>query len=164
MAAPTPNDLRQQVLREASEYVRHFMRDYPELNRLTEGYEHNDRHVAAAILDTVSDWQSTPPFIGVSLDMIIANGWQHVFHRGVAIALLESLRFLHVRNYLAYSEGGVNVQTENPQLLTSVIGMMTAIYEQKKQKILVAANISRALRRSGVHSEYYFVNSYWGAA
>lgn len=156
-------DLRNPVMREIVENVRFFMRDYAELNRLTKGKDHSDRHVMWAVLDTLSDWSSTPPFIGQNLASIISHGWQSVFTRGVAISLLESLHFLHLRNFVSYSDGGVNLQIENPQLIQAALQLLKNDYEQKKQRILIAANIEGALGGVGVHSEYLFVNSFWGA-
>ena len=148
-----------------SEYARRLMRDYPELNRLTEGYDHSPRHLKWSVFDTLSDWASTPPFIGQNLSLIFDRGFYHVFAQGVVINALSSLGILHMRNHLSYSDGGVNVQTENPQLIQSWLSMARSEYEQKKQRILIALNIENALNPSlsGVHSELYFVNSFWGA-
>ena len=146
------------------EHVRFFMRDQPELNRLTEGFEHSNRHIMWAVLDTMSDWASTPPFIGQDLNMIINKGWISLFVRGVVISLLESLGLLHIRNYLAYSDGGINVQTENPQIIQAWLTMFKNNYEQKKERALIAQNISEALDGSrGVHSEYLWINAFFGA-
>lgn len=162
---PSFMDLNDPLMKQVVENVRYFMRDYTQLNRLTKGMDHNDRHIAWAVLDTLSDWASTPPFIlPAGLGQIIGRGWQNVFIRGVAISLLESLMFLHMRNFISYSDGGVNVQTENPQMLQAALQMMKSEYEQKKQRALVSANIEGALGSgSGVHSEYAYVNSFWGA-
>ena len=161
--APNYTDLNHPLMKEAVENVRFFMRDYAELNRLTKGKDHSNRHIMWAVLDTLSDWASTPPFIGVGLPMILQRGWQHLFIRGVAISLLESLHFLHLRNFVSYSDGGVNIQIENPQLLQGAMQLLKNTYEQKKQRVLIAANIEGALRGVGVHSEYWAVNSFWGA-
>ncbi len=158
----TYGDLRHPLMREIVENVRYFIRDYAELNRLTKGLDHSDRHIMWAVLDTLSDWSSTPPFIGQSLELIIQRGWQSVFIRGVAISLLESLHFLHLRNFVSYSDGGVNIQLENPQLLQAAMQLLKNDYEQKKQRILIAANIEGTFGGVGVHSEYLFVNSFWG--
>jgi hypothetical protein len=144
--------------------VRDRLRDYAELNRLTSGYDHSPRLIKWAIYDTLGDWASTPPFIGVTLDKILERQWTSVFILGVTIELLRSLSILHMRNYLSYSDGGVNVQTENPQLIMSWLQMAQSEYEQKKQRILIAANIESSLGSnvSGVHGEYYFINSFFG--
>lgn len=157
-------DLNDPLIKAIAEYTRRFMRDFPELNRLTAGYDHSPRHMQWAVLDTISDWNSTPPFIGQSLQLILDRNFISVFMRGVVITLLESLGILHLRNHLSYSDGGMNVQTENPQLIQAWIQMFRAGYEMKKQRILIALNIESALSTgvAGVHSELYFVNSFFG--
>jgi len=159
---PNYFDLNNPLMREIVENVRFFMRDYAELNRLTKGKDHSNRHIMWAVLDTLSDWSATPPFIGNSLSSIIQRGWQSIFIRGVAISLIESLYFLHLRNFVSYSDGGVNIQIENPQLIQAALQLLKNEYEQKKQRVLIAANIDGALSGHGVHSEYVFVNSFWG--
>lgn len=160
---PDYTDLNNPLTRQVVENVRVFMRDYAELNRLTKGLDHSDRHIAWAMLDTLSDWASTPPFIGQDLNTIISRGWQAIFIRGVAASLLESLMFLHMRNFVSYSDGGVNIQTENPSLLVAAIQMLKNEVEQKKQRALTALNIEYAIEGTGIHSEYLFVNSFWGS-
>lgn len=147
-----------------AEYTRIRLRDYPELNRLTEGHDHGPRFLQWAVVDTLSDWSSTPPFIGLDLNAIVENGLFGLFSRGVAITAMESLAILHLRNHLAYSDGGVNVQTENPQLIQSWLQMAKSEYEQKKQRVLISKNIEALLSPgvSGVHSEYYWINSFFG--
>lgn len=149
-------------MREIVENVRFFMRDYAELNRLTKGKDHSNRHIMWAVLDTLSDWSSTPPFLGVDLQTILQRGWQSLFIRGCAISLIESLHFLHLRNFVSYSDGGVNLQIENPQLLQAALQLLKNEYEQKKQRVLIASNIGDALGGVGVHSEYIYINSFWG--
>ncbi|NNL48480.1 MAG: hypothetical protein HKO76_08955 [Acidimicrobiia bacterium] len=145
-------------------YAREFMRDHPELNRLTAGYDHSSRLLKWAVLDTLSDWSSTPPFIGQDLNLIVERNLVSVFTRGVVITALESLGILHLRNHLSYSDGGVNVQTENPQMIQAWLQMMKGEYENKKQRTLIALNLENALgtQSHGVHSELYFVNSFYG--
>jgi hypothetical protein len=98
------------------------------------------------------------------LSLIIERNFISIFTRGVTINLLESIGILHLRNHLSYSDGGVNVQLENPQLIQSWLGMMKSEYEQKKQRLLIALNIENLLgtQTGGVHSEYYFINSFFG--
>lgn len=161
--SPLP-DLNDPLLIKLAAYVRERMRDYEPLNRLTAKLDHSPRHIKWAIIDTLSDWASTPPFIGQDLNQIMQRNWFSVFSKGVVITCLESLGILHMRNFISYSDGGVNVQTENPQLIQSWLRMMKEEYETKKQRILIAANIENALGPtvSGVHSELYFINSFFG--
>jgi hypothetical protein len=159
-----PVQLDDPLITQLAEYARRFMRDYPELNRLTSGYDHSPRHLKWAVVDTMSDWASTPPFIGQNLQMIVERGLVSVFCRGVVITALESLGILHLRNHISYSDGGVNVQTENPQLIANWLQMMKSEYEQKKNRVLVAMNIEGAMgvNSCGVHSDYYFINAFFG--
>ena len=145
-------------------YAREFMRDHPELNRLTAGYDHSTRLLKWAVLDTLSDWSSTPPFLGQDLNLVVERNFVSIFTRGVVITALESLGILHMRNHLSYSDGGVNVQTENPQMIQAWLQMMKGEYENKKQRTLIALNLENALgtQTHGVHSEYYFSNSFYG--
>lgn len=162
VSGPVPLD--DPLIGQLAEYARRFMRDYPELNRLTSGYDHSPRHLKWAVVDTMSDWMTTPPFIGQNLQMIVERGWVSLFCRGVVITALESLGILHLRNHISYSDGGVNVQTENPQMIQSWLAMMKSEYEMKKGRALVAANIEASLgtQTFGVHSEYYFINAFFG--
>jgi len=157
-------DRNDPLLSQLAEYLRRYLRDYPELNRLTAGYDHSPRTLKWAIMDALSDWASTPPFIGQGLDLIMSRNLVSVFIRGAAIVAMESLGLLHLRNHLSYSDGGVNVQIENPQLIQSWIQMLKSEYEAKKQRILIALNIENALGTSvaGLCSEYTFINSFFG--
>ena len=157
-------NLNDPLMTDTIQSVRLFLRDFEALNRITKGLDHNDRHIGWSVLDTLSDWSSTPPFVfDGSLATIVRQNWNHVFIRGVAISLLESLMFLHLRNFISYSQGGINVQTENPQMLQATLQLMKSEYEEKKRRIITAHNIAGALDSGpGVHSSYLFVNSFWG--
>lgn len=142
--------------------VRMFMRDFPHLNRTIEGEESDDRMIAWALMDTISDWNTTPPLlsnVGVdnfpSVDLLI---------RGAVIALLDTLILLQARNHLTYSDGGTSVSIDDKApLLLQIKGMMKAEYEQKKKALKTAINIQRSLNRgTGIGSEYFFVNGYYG--
>lgn len=158
---PAPEDPRIQRVVGA---VREYLRDHPHLNRLTAGHDHNDRHIYWAMLDTLSDWSVTPPFIGQDFDLILRRGWFALLKDGIVIRLLTSLGLLHTRNFLSYSDGGVNVQTENPQLLQAWLQMFKNEYEQKKTRALIALNIENAISEGGgVHSDYIYASAWFGA-
>lgn len=157
-------DLNDPLLVQLAEYVREMLRDYPELNRLTSGYDHAPRHIKWAIIDTMSDWLGTPPFCGQTLEVILQRGWLSLFCKGVIISLLTGLGLLHTRNFFQYSDGGVRVETENPQMIQAWLQMFKNEYEEKKQRALMAMNIDQALGLSshGVFSEYLGTNSFFG--
>ena len=51
----------QQSLQRFVNQVRMYLRDFPELNRLVDGYESSDRMLAWAVIDALDDFNNTPP-------------------------------------------------------------------------------------------------------
>lgn len=143
-----------------AEVVREFMRDHPELNRLTQGVEHSPRLIMWAIADAIDDWNTTPPLIGpVS---ILNFPSRHLLLRGTVINLLESLGLLQTRNHLTFSDGGIQVGvSDKTPLIQSWIQMFRNAYEVKKNKLKVAINIEQGWG-GGVHSEYLWTNGFYG--
>lgn len=144
--------------------VRLFMRDYPQLNRLTRGEESSDRMIAWAILDFLSDFASTPPQLGyMTLDQLFERNYQHLALRGTVTALLQSVGLLTTRNALQFNDSGLQVNLDkSPQIMGWIRDFM-AKYEQTKVQIKIAMNISQLLgENQGVFSEYYFVNGWFG--
>lgn len=139
--------------------VRLFLRDYAELNRLVSGVEHSDRQIVWAILDTLDDYNTTPPFTSNSITDFPS---QHVLLRGVAASLLESLGVLQTRNHLQFSDGGLTVGVnDKTEYLQRWVQLFRSQYEEKKMKIKIASNIERAWG-GGLQSEYRFVNNFYG--
>ena len=145
----------------AIDMVRLFMRDFSHLNRLIKGEESSSRMIAWAILDTVDDWNTTPPLIGpVTVDTFPSLS---LLREGATIRLLKSVVILGMRNYIQFSDGGTSVSfTANIPLLQNMIQIMTSEYEQKKLRYKTAVNISQGFG-AGIHSDYYIVNSWYGA-
>lgn len=145
--------------------VRLFMRDHPQLNRLIKGEESSDRMVAWGILDFLSDFAGTPPDLGYfTLDQLMERHMQSFAVRGTACALLQSVGILMTRNQLSFSDGGISVGVNDkaPQLMAWIRDMQ-AKYEQQKVQIKVSMNISQILGSfSGQHTEYFFVNGWYG--
>jgi hypothetical protein len=74
--------------------VRLFMRDYAELNRLVAGEESNDRLIAFAVHDALSDFNATPPFLGAyGFTEFVQRGWMHPLMMKTVVCLLESVAF-----------------------------------------------------------------------
>jgi|WetSurSiteA1Bulk_404760.scaffolds.fasta_scaffold46435_2 hypothetical protein len=145
--------------------VRLFMRDYPQLNRLTKGEESSDRMIAWAILDFLSDFSTTPPPLGsYTLDSLFEMGYQHLALRGTVTALLQSVGLLATRNSLQFNDSGLVVNLDkSPQLMGWIRDFMSK-YEQLKVQVKVSMNIQQllGLNSTGVHSELYFVNGWYG--
>ncbi len=145
--------------------MRLWMRDYPQLNRLIRGVEHSNRLIAWAVLDfLLSDFNSTPPPLGqFTLEQLLDLGYTSLARRGTAIALIESVGLLQTRNQLNFSDGGINVgiSDKTPQLM-QWLNMFQSKYEQDKTKIKISMNINEIIGERGVHSEYAFVNGFYG--
>jgi hypothetical protein len=145
--------------------MRLWMRDYPQLNRLIRGVEHSNRLIAWAVLDFLSDFNMTPPPLGqYPLEQLLDMGYTSLARRGTAIALIESVGMLQTRNQLNFSDGGINVgiSDKTPQL-QSWLSIFQSKYEQDKTKIKISLNIQGILGERGVHSEYYFINGFYGS-
>lgn len=143
--------------------VRLYTRDFEELNRLIAGEESNDRIIAWAVLDALSNFNGTPPFIGTfTLEQLFANNQQHLLLRMTVEALIESVGLLQTRNHINYSDGGINVGVnDKTPLLMNWLQYYRAYTEQLKQRVKVALNIQSILGPSnvGLHSELWAVNS-----
>lgn len=140
--------------------VRMFLRDTPELNRLIDGVENSDRQIVWAIADALDDFNTTPPFITrVGLSSFPSKS---LLLRGTVIALLQSIGLLQTRNHLSFSDGGIQVGVnDKTPFIQSWIQLFKNDYEEKKQRIKVAINIESAWG-GGIHSEFAYVNSFYG--
>jgi hypothetical protein len=145
--------------------MRLWMRDYPQLNRLIRGVEHSNRLIAWAVLDFLSDFNQTPPPLGqYSLEQLLDMGYTSLCRRGTAIALIESVGLLQTRNQLNFSDGGINVAiSDKTPTLMQWLSQFQSKYEQDKTKIKISLNINGILGERGVHSEYYFINGFYGS-
>lgn len=155
--AALPNPQYTTSMEHLVQLIRAYMRDYPELNRLLEGEENSDRMIVWAIIDTVDDFNATPPPLSFSLSQMPIS----ILRYGVVSTLLESVILLSTRNQLPYSDGGINVNLDKAGTLMQVRQMMWASYEQKKKEYKVAQNISQGY--GGIASEYWFISGFYGA-
>lgn len=139
--------------------VRLYLRDYRELNRLIDGVEHSNRQIVWAIMDVIDDYNTTPPFTRYTLFQFPSRS---LLLRGVACALLESLGILQTRNHLNFSDGGLTVGLhDKTEYIQRWLQLLKNQYEEKKKAIKVAINIESAWG-GGIHSEYRFVNNFYG--
>ena len=144
--------------------VRLYLRDFPQLNRLVKGEESSDRMIAWAIMDFLSDFAGTPPPLGYyPLEDLLTLHQQALALRGTVISLLESVAILQARNHLNFSDGGLSVGvSDKAPLLLQIRNQLAQKYEQQKMQVKVSLNISNAWG-VGEHSEYYFINGWYGA-
>ena len=139
--------------------VRTKLRDHEELNRLVAGRESSDRQIAFALMETVDDWNSTPPLI----ETVTLEGFPHVacLINGAVGRILRSVALLQVRNHMSYSDGqGVRTSSSDKgPLLQQWATMFLQEYEQKKQRLKMAMNLAGAMNGTGISSEYRYLNA-----
>jgi hypothetical protein len=147
------------VLDNFANQVRMFMRDYPELNRLIAGEESSNRQIVWAIMDALDDFNSTPPFTQFGLNDFPSKS---LLIRAVVCSLLESIGLLQTRNYLQFSDGGIQVGvSDKTPFIQSWLQVFRNAYEDRKMRIKVAWNIETAWG-GGVFSEFRFINNFYG--
>ena len=143
--------------------VREFMRDFPELNRITRGEESSDRQIAWAVLDALSNFNGTPPFIGrISLEELLQRDQTYLLLRMTVVSLIESLGQLQTRNHINYSNGGINVGvSDKTPMLMQWLQYFRSYTEQMRDRVKVSMNIESILgpNNYGVMSEYWVINS-----
>ena len=141
--------------------VRDYLRDHPELNRLTEGVESSDRMIGWAVLDAVSLFNGTPHLTNFTLRQLLDRNQHHLLLRMAVVAVLESVMLLQSRNQLSYSAGGTSVAiSDKAPMLNGFVQYFKASTDQLLQRVKVAMNISEALDGAvGAHSEMWAVNA-----
>jgi hypothetical protein len=153
-----------QATRDFVQVVRLYTRDFPELNRLVAGEESDDRQIAWAIMDALSDFNGTPPITVCSLEYLFSRQQHALVLRMTVCALLESVGLLQTRNHINYSNGGITVGVnDKTQLIQSWLQYYKASSDQMKQRVKVAFNIESILGEHGMHSEYWSINATYAA-
>jgi len=150
------------TMRAFVQVVRDYMRDHPELNRLTAGQETNNRMIAWSVLDAVSYFNGSPPIMGMSLEDLLGRNQHALLLRLTVITILESVGLLQTRNHINYSNGGLNVGVnDKTPMIMNWLQYYKASAEQMMMRVKVAFNIEGILGPSnqGVHSELWAVNS-----
>lgn len=157
VTSQTPLPSASARMNEMIAYVRLYMRDFPELNRLIAGYESSPRMIAWAIVDALDDWTTTPPFLGAVTIQNFPS--KHLLCRGAVISLLESVAMLQMRNQLTFTDGGITVSVnDKAPMIMQFLQMMKAGYEDKKIRMKSSLNIELAMTGSGHFSEYFVIN------
>jgi hypothetical protein len=142
--------------------TRDFIRDHPELNRLTAGQETGNRLIAWCVLDALSRFNGTPHLTNYTLDDLLGRNQHHLLLRMTVTALLESVGQFQTRNHINYSSGGINVGVnDKTPLIMQWLQYFRASTDQLMQRVKVAMNIEGILGpgNTGVHSELWAVNA-----
>jgi hypothetical protein len=145
-------------MEKAKRYLRLFLRDTPELNRLTRKFENDDTALEFGIEMCISDWNSTTPLIG-SVNICDFPGIFLLLH-GAAIQLLASEGIKQARNELNYNAGGSSfVRSNKTQYFMQWMTNFDNKYQLMKRNLKMQQNINGGW--GGVVSEYDRIGYAW---
>lgn len=159
MVALTPESLEAtRRMEKARRYLRLFLRDTPQLNRLTRKEESDNELFDFAIEMTLSDWNATTPMIRPVTITDFPS--LYMLMQGAAIQLLVSQGILQARNELQYNAGGSSFLRSNKSnyYMQWAVNLQNQ-YELKKRNIKIQQNINRGW--GGVASEYDRIGYSW---
>lgn len=151
--------LDQERMKKARKYLRLFLMDTPELNRLIRGYETDEDRLELAIVLTISDWNTTTPVIGkVSIGTFPSL---YLLLHGATIQCLKMAGLYQSRNELTYSAGGGSfVRANKTPYYQSWIQNFASEYEAKKLNFKIQKNVEGGYGR-GFGSEYDLIGYDW---
>jgi hypothetical protein len=145
-------------MEKAKRYLRLFLRDTPELNRLTRKYENDDTALEFGIEMCISDWNSTTPLVG-SVNICNFPGIFLLMH-GAAVQLLGTEGLKQARNQLDYSAGGSSFMRSNKtQIYMQWMINFDNKYQLMKRNLKIHQNV--AIGWGGVDSEYSRIGYNW---
>lgn len=147
--------LDQQRMAKAKKYLRFFLMDTEQLNRLIRGKELEDEHLEFAILMTLSDWNTTTPVLGRTTIGTFPS--LYLLMHGAAIQCLKMAGLYQSRNELTYSSGGSSfIRSNKTSLYQSWISNFASEFEAKKLNLKLQMNIEGAYGK-GFSSEYSMI-------
>ena len=153
------SELARTRFEKAKRYLRLFMRDTPELNRLIRKEESDAEMYEFAIEMAISEYNTTPPVTNiVSIENYPSL---YLLMHGAAIQLLKSNGILQARNELSYSAGGSSFIRSNKsnyymQWMINFANQYTITLSNTK----IASNVRKGWG-SGVYSEYDRIGYAW---
>jgi hypothetical protein len=147
-------ELARERFNKAMKYLRMFLQDTPELNRLIRDFELDDEKLRFCIDMAISDFNSTmPPTPAKTIENYPSL---YLLMHGAAINALKMAGMLQSRNQLNYQTGGSSFsRSDKTGLYQSWISMFLNDYEVKKRNMKIANNVSACY--GGVNSEYNFI-------
>lgn len=143
------------------EWLRAYIRDYPELNRLVLGVESSDTMMAMAILSAQDEFNGSPPILGnFTLQYLVENGQRTLLINMARVHLMQGLCELQTRNQLSYSSGGTSVSVnDKTPLLMKLITMLQPANDQMLLRVKTAWNVNGIMGTPGVGSEYAVIHT-----
>lgn len=151
--------LASERMKKAKKYLRMFLMDNEEMNRLLGRKEIDDDRLELAIIMTISDWNTTAPIIGKK-DIVSWPSLYLLLHGG-AIQCMKMAGFYQSRNELTYNSGGSSfVRSNKTPYYQSWIQNLASEYEAKKMQYKIQENIESAYGH-GFNSEYDLIGYDW---
>lgn len=146
-------------MKKAKKFLRMFLMDNEQMNRLLGRKEIDDDHLELAIIMTISDWNTTTPLIG-KVDIVSWPSLYLLLH-GSAVQCLKMAGFYQSRNELTYNSGNSSfVRANKTAYYQSWIQNLAAEYEAKKMNMKIQQNIEGAYG-NGFSSEYDLIGYDW---
>ena len=145
------------LLEKAKEFLRSYMQDSEQLNRLIRKEECTDSDRELAIMLSIDSYNTTTPISALTLDTFPSLKF---LLEGAVIQLLTMKGILQSRNRLNYSSGGLSVQVsdkagEYQAWISNLYNQLSmAIVNYKKQLNLESCY-------GGISSEYANLRWYW---
>ena len=143
--------------------VRHFMRDYPQLNKLLSSEETRDRTIKLLTVLAIDEFNT---LIGIKTTYTFEKfpSYSLLLHKVVGEILL-SASLLQFRNQHQYNVNGVSVSfSDKGQIYINLYQTFMQMWDRYANKLKVQINITDAFSVSGVNSEYAYLYSYWYGA
>ena len=146
-------------LEKAREYLRLFLMDTEELNRLLRRKEIDDKRLDFAIQMAISNWNTTTPRLG---QVNIGNFPSlYLLIHMAAVVCLKMAGLYQSRNELTYGSGGSSfVRSNKTAYYQSWIQNFSAEAEQKMLNSKIQSNVEGAYG-GGFHSEYWLIGYDW---
>lgn len=156
MLAQNPQQTRR--LEKARKYLRLFLRDTAELNRLILKEESDDEMLDFAIIMAIDDWNTTAPM--TNFYHIGTFPSLYLLMHAAAIQVLKSQGIYQSRNELNYQSGGSSfVRSNKTNYYMTWATNFANEYELKKRNFKIFKNIEGGW--GGVSSEYERLGFIW---
>ena len=121
--------------------VREFIQDKVEKNFLLDDNEFSLAQISVAMELTISDWNSTPPTAGDTLNNF---PYKHILMSGTLYRCFMGQAALLARNTFEFSDGGISVPLEERfQLYQALSGMYQGDYSASMTKVKISQNIDQ---------------------
>jgi hypothetical protein len=144
----------QERLRRATECIRMFLRDKPQLNRLLRGQpESTDTEIRVALMMALDDWNNTGPPIGNTT--LGKHPAKYLLILRASASLLQSAATWHAREHMPSSDGGTSGDDHAKTAdYLNIADRWIQEYEAKKIEIKERININEAFGNMSASSEY----------